>query len=342
MRHLSRRRREQLRPSWIGPLLFFWALTLPGCGEIPGGQAPATAAGTAELSGGTLRLMTWNVEFLWDGRAPEDGDADFPWKGSPDGAAEHMERLAEVIRRESPDVVNLAEVESREALELFAESFLGDLGYRVYFVQGNDTATGQDMGLLSRLEVSTLSRDTRRGRSGRTRKGVSKHYVATLSVPTADRGSLEIGLVGLHLLARPDRENRRAPREAQADAIRRMAMDLADQRRQVIVWGDFNDFDGETLDHDGSRPITRVLEWIRGMDPDDPADDLVNVVSELPRPERYTTERRGRNARRSAIDHALVSPALAERLEAVRIPRHDPYTVSDHYPIVFELSLGPG
>ena len=41
--------------------------------------------------------MTFNAEFLWDGVYPEEGQADFPWKGSLTEAEEHMRRIAEVI-----------------------------------------------------------------------------------------------------------------------------------------------------------------------------------------------------------------------------------------------------
>jgi hypothetical protein len=44
-----------------------------------------------------LNSMTFNGEFLWDGVDPEEGSADFPWKGSQTEAEDHMCRLAEVI-----------------------------------------------------------------------------------------------------------------------------------------------------------------------------------------------------------------------------------------------------
>lgn len=277
-------------------------------------------------SGDQLVLMAWNAEFLWDGVAPEEGEIDFPWRGSPAKAAKHMADVAEVVRAHDPDILHLAEVENLSALETFNEKFLAASGYRAYLVPGTDTATGQDVGLLSRIELDSIARDPRKGRSGKRSKSVSKHYVATLRV-----GDLRLGLVGLHLLARPTRQSRKADREAQADAIRRMARDLVDRGHSVIVWGDFNDFDGQTLDRSGNRPITRVLEWIRDLDPDDPHDDLINVAGHLPREARYTHGR-------DAIDHVLLSPDLAERLVEVEIPHdHDPHAITSHYPIVVHL-----
>ena len=280
--------------------------------------------------------MTWNVEFLWDGIKPEDGDAEFPWKGDRRAARARMAKLAAKIRQVDPDILGLVEVEGLKALETFRSEHLDGLGYRAYLVEGSDTATGQDVGLLSRVEIQTIGRDPRKGRSGSTRKAVSKHYIATAEV-----GRWRLGLVGLHLLARPERQNRIGPREAQADALLRMARELQDQGRELIVWGDFNDYDGETLDRDGSRPITQVLSSLRAMDPRDPDDDLVNVAERLPRKRRYTVRLGGRRAPRyTAIDHILLSPELARQIDSVEIPQGSDWRdASDHFPVVVRLKL---
>ncbi len=43
---------------------------------------------------------------------------------APDEAREHMTRIAEVIIRANPDVINLVEVENLEALTTFNDTFL--------------------------------------------------------------------------------------------------------------------------------------------------------------------------------------------------------------------------
>ncbi len=286
--------------------------------------------GTQHSSASSLVLMALNAEFLWDGVPPEEGDAQFAWKGSQQAAEAHMADLADIVTKHDPDILHLAEVENLQALTTFNQKFLSDQGYRPYLVNGTDTATGQDVALLSRFELEGISRDPRKGRSGNRRKAVSKHYIATLRL-----GDLRLGLVGIHLLARPQSQSRIDDREAQADAVRRMARDLKDTGHSIIVWGDFNDFDGHTLDRSSNRPITRVLEWIRELDPADPTDDLINVAERLPQRQRYTNGR-------DAIDHILLSPELAERVTEIKIPRdHDPHRVTNHYPIVVHLRLTP-
>lgn len=279
--------------------------------------------------------MSWNVEFLWDGEAPEDGDADFPWKGDRQAARARMADLAERIRSVDPDILGLVEVESLKALETFNRGFLGDAGYTAHLVEGQDSATGQDVGLLSRVPITSMDRDPRRGRSGNTRKSVSKNYVAKLDI-----GDRKAAIIGLHFLARPERQNRVDPRQAQADAVRGMAEEMAGQGRSVVIWGDFNDYDGAVPDHDGSRPLTRVVEMIRAMDPQDPADDLVNVAERLNRDERYSvTFGRRDNRRKTLIDHVLLSPELAAGITKVEIPHDRAWRdASDHYPIIVHLT----
>ena len=293
-----------------------------------------------------LVVMTLNAEFLWDGIEPEDGNdqIDFPWKGSQTEAAEHMAEIAEAIVKADADIVNLVEVEGLRALERLNVDFLGGRGYRAALIDGKDNATGQDVGLLTRIDlVSGPRRDERKGRSGNVSKGVSKHYIAELNVD-----DLKLGLIGIHLLARPNSESRRRPREAQAAAISRMARDLVAQGRQVIVWGDFNDYDGNVLDHVDSAPISDVLVWIKDMDHANPDDDLVNVAQFVPKAMRFTShwdqdddDHVDEPHELTSIDHILVSPTLIERIESVEFPHdYNPVEVSDHYPIVVRFRTG--
>ena len=293
-----------------------------------------------------LVVMTLNAEFLWDGREPEEGQVGFMWRGAPDEADEHLEEIADIIIAHNPDIVNLCEVENLDALERLNTEFLAGMGYAAYLEKGRDTYTGQDVGLLTRIdpEGGSIVHDRRTGRSGATTKSVSKNYVARFDV-----GGRKIGVVGLHFLARPSSEDRRPGRQAQADAVRQMAVELADAGYDVIVLGDFNDYDGDPdcLDIEGNEPISTVLAQIRGMRPANTGDDLENAASLLPQAARYTAHRdRNRNDRVdaprefSAIDHLLVDQDLWGLVEWADIPHtYDPLQVSDHYPVVVSLRL---
>ncbi|MCG8455440.1 MAG: endonuclease/exonuclease/phosphatase family protein, partial [Holophagales bacterium] len=314
-----------LDPRALGRLALILALAAgaPACAGPTGDARPAataapaaapaanaTAEGKAWDGDGVLRLLAWNVEWMWDGRPPEDGDLDFPRRGRRQEALAHMEAVAEVLRQADADLVHLGEVEDSRTLDELVDRYLEGQGYEPHFVAGRDTATGQDVALLSRLPVSSFGFDPVRGRSGSTRKGVSKHYVATL-----EAGELKLGVVGLHFLARPRRQSRIHPRQAQADAVRRMAARLVSQGRELIVWGDFNDYDPRVADRRSSRPITEVLRWVRELDPDDPGDDLANALARVPEAERVTS-RHG-----TAIDHVLLSAGLYSRVQKAQILR---------------------
>lgn len=293
-----------------------------------------------------LTIMTFNAEFLWDGVPPEDGKehVSFPWKGDRAKALAHMRDVADVIRRHDPDVVNLCEVENLEALSRFNQTFFPDSGYAAFLLDGEDTETGQDMGLLTRIdpEPGSLARTNESGQSGATQKRVSKNLLYILPV-----GTLRLGFVGVHLLAQPDNAMRRPEREAQADAVRKAALKLRRKGCLPIVLGDFNDYDGapEALDRQGSQPITRVLHILREMEPDSATDDVFSAAEFVPRRERYTAlwDRGVEGVRDpgdtfTMIDHILLSPELRPFVASVRIAHdHDPYHVSDHFPVIVTL-----
>lgn len=297
----------------------------------------------------SLVLMTLNAEWLWDGLPPEEGQVEFgARRGSPQMAARHMEAIAAIIGRADADIVLLCEVENLKALELLNDRYLKDKGYRAYLVEGRDTHTGQDVGLLTRLDPvgERISRDDRKGMSGVTSKGVSKNLVARFE----SHGS-RLAVIGVHLLANPTDDGRKPDRQAQADAIRGMARDLWKDGYWVVVMGDLNDFDGaeDSLDKRGSKPITNVLKTIRDLDPRDPTDDLLNASARVPRELRYTCYfDRDENGEvdpateYDAIDHVLLSRPLFHRIREVRIlHEHDPRDVTDHFPIVVKLAWPP-
>jgi hypothetical protein len=99
-----------------------------------------------------LVVTTFNTYFLWDGIEPEEGKAKYKRKGDPYALKEHMEDIAAIIRKLNPDIVNLVEVENLEALTRLKEWFLSDMNYKAYLIKGTDTQTGQDVGLLTRLD----------------------------------------------------------------------------------------------------------------------------------------------------------------------------------------------
>lgn len=288
-----------------------------------------------------LRVATFNGEFLFDG-VGDEGEATFPWKGDPALARAHRDAVAAVIRMLDADLVLVPETEHLDALQMMVDESLADLGYEAVLVDGQDSFTGQDVGLLSRLPVEAAGRTDLRlpvGISDQT-YGVSKNLWARVTLPDGT----PVTVVGVHFLARPDDVERRDRRETQAEVIRQLIEAEQALGREIIALGDFNDIDDVSLDRRGSTPITDVLATIKRAGPS-PDDDLVNVLGDVPQADRFTSfYDRNRDGQFdagefSAIDHVLLSPALYRRVVDVRyVHAHDPREVSDHFPVVVTLA----
>lgn len=306
-------------------------------------NAPAQPEAGAEMAAsevGDVRVATFNTEFLFDGRGDE-GRVSFDRSGDAHNARLHRQRVARVIRSLDADVVMLQEVEDEAIVQTMIEEDLSGLGYRAYFVQGKDTFTGQDVALISRLPVESVGRtDERAPLAGSPGDdyGVSKNMYARMEI-----AGEPATLVGLHFLAYPLAEDRLPRREAQAEVIRRFVAEETAAGRDVIVLGDFNDYEESTLDVSGTAPITDVLATIRAAGPS-PEDDLRNVIALAPDSARYSShwdkddDRRIDEGELTAIDHVLLSPDLWARIDTVEyVHGHDTNLVSDHFPIVVEF-----
>ncbi len=168
-----------------------------------------------------FRLVQFNVEWLFIDGADNCPGTTCPWK-DVSAAETHLSTIAGVISDLNPDLVNLCEVESCDELTLLTEnSKLSGKGYKPYMVKGTDSSTGQDVGMLTKIDpITDLIRSEDRAtypistttcKSSYTGSyGVSKHYITTLKV-----GSTNIALFSLHLLAIPDDQTRCVEREAQ-------------------------------------------------------------------------------------------------------------------------------
>lgn len=326
-------------------LLFGALLTvgIAGCG----GSSPTTTSSAFRFAPEAppqwdttaTRIATLNAMFLFDGSG-EGAQIDFPRRGDPVAMRAHWQAVGNVIRRLDADVVMLQEIGSRSALDSLRIHALKGMGYASHFVQGRDHFTGQDVALLARVPVDTVGRTDERVAVGASRRtvGVSKNLFARLTLH-----GQPVTLIGVHFLARPNDPERAPRREAQAEVIRRLVARETAAGRAVGVMGDFNDFD-TIPDVNGNQPLTNVMPCIRSAGPT-PADDLVNVLADVPPSDRFTAHYdRNRNDRvdgrheLSAIDHILLSPSLYAQVRRVTYGQfYDPVAVTDHFPIVVSL-----
>lgn len=206
-----------------------------------------------------IRVMTLNTEWLW---SPFDNyvDGGFKWLKDmgKDDYIKELEFYAALIQSRNIDVVALSEIEN----ESVAVDLVDKLGsnWRVYFKQGRDTATGQDVALISRLGYvqGSLSdygfpsgKITNSSKAKRLSKivGAQFYYPDTANTDTKGQPKI-IGVLTAHFLSKRNENKHKAlNRQKQAVALTKAIDTLRLTTYGIVVLGDFNDVvDSETID----------------------------------------------------------------------------------------------
>lgn len=273
-----------------------------------------------------------------------------PWKDS-EMADSHVSAIASAISSLHPDFLDLAEVESCDDLtKLINDPELLGKGYLPYMIQGKDSSTGQDVGLLTLIDpIESLYRSEARviypiptttcNSTYTGDYGVSKHYITSFKV-----NDIFIAVISMHLLAFPDDQNRCVQREAQAVVMQQVVEPYLAKGYEVIIVGDMNDFDNDVIDANDNIPISQVMSILKGSNM---SWKLTNVALRMDKAERYSDWYDENddcvyiNGETSMIDHILVSDGLLNRITYAGIA-HDLYTqscssdfyYSDHWPVV--------
>lgn len=276
-------------------------------------------------------VATYNAEWLFDGIDDRNGPS------SPEEASKHANDVGRVLHRirPKPDIVTLVEVEHCGV----ASSVASTLGneYKTFALQSQDTSNRQTIALLSRLPTTKLAQSLSReaypvsgSRCGYTPSkqkstGVSKHFYTVVTVP-GDIG--EVLLIAVHLKARPTQPKSCSKREAQARLVARLVQEHG-HGRNIIVLGDFNDFDETTPDRSTNVPTSDVISSLtRSID----GPQLFNVAQLMPQKERATWS--GPKFPDAMFDYILVSDGLRSRIDGVWVDRNESERVSDHQPLV--------
>jgi exonuclease III len=277
------------------------------------------------------------------------------WKTIAD-AQTHMDYVVNVIKEVDPDIINFCEVEGCDELNMLKDQLDGK--YMPYLKKGTDTSTGQNVGLLTRVDpLVNLYRTEQKhnyplvgSKCGYTgsqgSSGVSKHYITEFKF-----NGMNVAFISAHFIAIPTDPARCAQREAQASVLQTIVSDYIFKKYEVIVLGDFNDYDAETLDVNSDKPTSIVLDILKGFKGDlANSYELHNIAEQIPQNERYsdwwdsdnncnTTSKNDY----SMIDHVLVTDAIRKNVENVFIYHgYDEYCGkydSDHYPVVVDLIM---
>jgi len=266
------------------------------------------------------RIMQYNVEWLFLKTYNNCPGSGCSWATLAD-ATTHLTYLADVIADYSPDIITLCEVEGCYELGQL-NAHLGNV-YQPYLLFGTDSATGQNVGVLTKLTPAAdlkRSAETKTypiagshcgGSSGST--GVSKHYYTEYNIN---------GKTVFLLSNNPNAE--------------------------LILLGDFNDYDAEVADSNGDKPITAVLDILKGVSGEHAGEyTLVSAASLVQQSQRYTSwwdpndDCVATPNEMSMIDHVLMTPGLVDKVAQVVFAH--PYTEycgtynSDHYPVMVDF-----
>ena len=160
-----------------------------------------------------------------------------------------------------------------------------------------------------------------------------------------------MAFIAAHLLAIPTDPTRCAEREAQASVLQNVIFSYVNKEYEVIMLGDFNDYDAEVLDINDNKPTSRVLDILKGYQGElSGLYELYNVADEITKNERYSDwwdsdDNCNTSSQKdySMIDHILVTDGIKNNIDNVFIYHgYNEYCGkynSDHYPLVIDLIL---
>ena len=340
-------------------MLFFTFLSLSAFTSASDTECPIVSTiGDRRKDKNTLRLVQYNVEWLF---IDYYSSMDCPGNGctwhSVSDATTHMSYVADVINTLQPDILNLCEVEGCDELYLLKEQLISSGDYNAYLKKGTDTGTGQNVGMLTRVDPfvnlyrseEKVSYPIAGSKCGTTNSsgttGVSKHYITEFGI-----GKMNVALIGIHLLAIPTDPSRCVQREGQAQVIQNIVSSYIQKGYEVIVIGDMNDYDGDVLDLNGNIPTSRVLNILKGQDGEKKGNySLNNMVVKIAQDERYSEWWDSDNncdttssSDLSMIDHVLVSSGIEKKISNVYMYHgYKEYCGkwnSDHWPVVLDIN----
>ena len=296
--------------------------------------AEATAVPAAPKRTVVVRLATYNLLDFFDHE--DDPALSGRYDDLPMAIAEPRARqLAKIIRAIDADVLALQEVESRDALVWFRDTYLADMGYDHVASQDVGYFRGIECAVLSRIEIigeevwPRLSLDgLRRDGTGWAEVPEGKDLVfrrSPLRVDLRAPDGYELTLFVVHHKAGADFDYQR---EAEALKVLELAgaVAQADQDRNVAVIGDFN-----------AAPWDKSL---RAYLNDGFVDTLAYRATRGAEGRMYKTHRSGR-----VLDYILLNPGAyrefvvgSAQVYGRAAGAGDASAVaSDHYPVIIDL-----
>ena len=159
---------------------------------------------------------------------------------------------------------------------------------------------------------------------------------------------MKTAFISAHLVAFPLVSTRCAQREAQALVLQNIIYNYIKKNYEIIMLGDFNDYDLQVLDINENKPKSQVLEILKGLKGEYKNEYLLtNVAININQTERYSEWYDSDNNCNtksqkdfSMIDHILVSDNIKKYVKPFIYHEYDEYCGkldSDHYPVIIDL-----
>jgi endonuclease/exonuclease/phosphatase family metal-dependent hydrolase len=312
----------------------------------------------------SLRIVAFNVELL---NAPDVSPGTIHKYRFNPARCQHLERVAYLIETLNPDIVNLVEVTSKEAVDRLIGILheKGQTTYRGYHIDGHDSFTAADVAVITKYPLDEVDGKTIRtiyseeddstwranfrfhGRSGQMvtqSTSIPRNALYYITV-----GGHRLGFFGLHLKSNPQDEYANAHRMAEVNvACSALRSEIMDRGYLPIVLGDLNDYDPDVPDRDAARETrTSALRDVKDFAADREGPELVNVAERIARlADRYTSHwdwnENGAHDNEDVytmIDHILLAQELMPFVTRAFICHSVSLDTSDHYPVVVDLSL---
>lgn len=280
-----------------------------------------------ETTTGQIRIMTWNVENLFDFLLPHPTDPALP---SVSEYKANIEKIANtIVLADLPVVIGFQEVEHIGILEDLAESpQLSASGYQAVLLEGTDSR-GIDVGYLVRGDAAILEVQQYAAPNELTSR---PPLMLKVEIKTGS-GSQVLYLLNNHFLSMSGGEKATEPRRVAQAAWNVQIIEqilTQDPNAQIILMGDLNSYLN-------SPPIDTLRD-----------SGLVHVFDTLPPEARYTYIYQGVA---QVLDHILINGLLESKLYRVDIlhtnsdfplqPSGDTSVLhkSDHDPVVITLDF---
>ncbi len=315
----------RLRPFLLTALLA--SVMLGGCGDPPSTEEDAGEelpvedqdAGTGDAGTDfepppptTFRMMTWNVENLFDEYNDPATDDTVVTRSEADA---RLDEVAKVIKAAGiPEVIALQEVENLQMLKRLADR-LGS-GLNTVLVDANDPR-GIDVGLITKFPVTRHASHAGENVYDLTEQGKYYRYARDCLEVHLDVGGHPLVVLVNHLVSKAS-SGSDSKRQAEAAKTRDIAdfLRAEEPRRAVIIAGDMND----TPD---SPPLKQFLR----------TPDFVDVAASSP-----CTFKFGASCFR--YDYLLPDKHTAEtRADIKVIKTSDATKASDHSPVMATFTL---